>query len=59
VIVNIEDVYVLACPVADHSYDARREKALKMAIKKKLLEELEATATADDGKREIQMKVYM
>ena len=38
---TLEDVYVLAGPVTDRPYDARREAALQTAIKRKKLEELD------------------
>jgi vacuolar protein sorting-associated protein 13A/C len=46
--VNVEDVYVLAGPITDRKYDARKEKALTLAIKHNKLAELERTKVDDD-----------
>ena len=43
--VTIEDVYALAGPVLDRTYDTTREAALENAKKKKILEDLEKSAT--------------
>ena len=43
--VTIEDVYALAGPVLDRTYDATREAALENAKKKKILEDLEKSPT--------------
>ena len=47
--VNIHDVYVLAGPIVDRKYDARRETALANAVKKKKLADLERSNTAEEG----------
>ena len=47
--VNIEDVYVLAGPITDRSYDARKEAALNNAIKRAKLAELDKSRAEDEG----------
>ncbi len=48
VVVNVEDVYVLAAPLSDE-YDARRDAALQNAIKRNKLAELEAAQLGEPG----------
>ena len=41
VVVRVEDVYMLAGPVTDRSYDPERERALQNAMKRQILESME------------------
>ncbi len=49
VVVDVEDVYILAGPITDRKYDARKEKSLSLAIKRNKLAELENSKFDDDG----------
>ena len=44
VIVDVEDVFILASPLGDMAYDPEREAARTIAIKNKLLAEIEKNA---------------
>ncbi|KAL4233207.1 hypothetical protein ACF0H5_007891 [Mactra antiquata] len=48
VVVNIEDVYLLAGPVTDRMYDPDRERALQNAVKRETLETLETSNKKDE-----------
>ena len=50
VVLNVEDVYVLAAPLNDGGYDSRRDAALQNAIKRKKLADLEYPQAGDAGK---------
>nr|CAD7259318.1 unnamed protein product [Timema shepardi] len=49
VIINVEDVYVIAGPVVDRKYDADKEKRLMRATKKRKLESLEGDSLVGTG----------
>ena len=49
VVLNVEDVYVLAAPLNDGGYDSRRDAALQNAIKRKKLADLEQPQAGDQG----------
>ena len=50
VVAHLDDVYILAGPITDRMYDAERERALQNAIKREMLESLEASAISKVGK---------
>ena len=58
VVATVEDVYLLAGPIADRSYDAKKEQALQLAIKKKTIEALEAAAMPEAGKQFTENQSY-
>ena len=49
VVLNVEDVYILAAPLNDGGYDSRRNSALQNAIKRKKLADLEQPQAGDPG----------
>ena len=49
VVLNVEDVYVLAAPLNDGGYDPGRDAALQNAIKRKKLADLEQPQAGDSG----------
>lgn len=49
VVVNVEDVYLLAGPITDRVYDPERERALQNAVKRQLLETMELENAAKTG----------
>ena len=56
---RVEDVYLVAGPLTDRKYDAKKEKDLQNAIKREKLEELEkARLTQDGNKRKVSRCVH-
>lgn len=49
ILVTLNDVYVLAGPIADRPYDPEREERLNNAIKRQKLEALEQSAILSVG----------
>ena len=49
VVLNVEDVYILAAPLNDGGYDSERDVALQNAIKRKKLADLEQPQAGDPG----------
>ena len=49
VVLNVEDVYILAAPLNDGGYDSRRDSALQNVIKRKKLADLEQPQAGDPG----------
>ena len=50
VVAHLEDVYILAGPITDRVYDLEKERALQNAVKRQMLESLEASGITKAGR---------
>ena len=50
VVAHLEDVYILAGPITDRVYDLEKERALQNAVKRQMLESLEASGVTKAGR---------